>query len=217
MKKSRFSMKIKASFDDGTTEDVKAAALMRQFDIPTIFYWPVNFHMTNEHNGRTSLSDTEQDDIAENFEIGSHTVSHPLLTRIPIETAREEISFSREILQKRFGQEINSFCYPRGYSNPVIQDMVVEAGYTNARSTLVGYVFQSENPYFEQTALHIACNRREYAGLDWMDYGVKLLEIARNVPDGVFHIWGHSWEIEKNGQWERLEKFLKFMKAVTNG
>jgi hypothetical protein len=40
---------------------------------------------------------------------------------------------------------------------------------------------------------------------------------------GVFHLWGHSWEIEEQGQWENLENFLMTMcrwreelKGVTN-
>ena len=27
----------------------------------------------------------------------------------------------------------------------------------------------------------------------------------------VFHLWGHSWEIEKYGMWKDLEKFLKYI------
>ena len=88
---------------------------------------------------------------------------------------------------------------------------VGHAGYLAARSTLVGYVHESENPYFEQTAVHIACKRKEYAGLDWYNYGLKLLEIAHKVPDSVFHIWGHSYEIEQNKQWPILDLFLKEM------
>ena len=28
---------------------------------------------------------------------------------------------------------------------------------------------------------------------------------------GQFHLWGHSWEIEKYGMWQDLEKFFKFV------
>jgi hypothetical protein len=28
---------------------------------------------------------------------------------------------------------------------------------------------------------------------------------------GVFHLWGHSWEIEQEHQWERLEALLAIM------
>lgn len=202
-------MIVKASFDDGTRQDFRIAELMSKYEIPTIFYWPAHLEMANKPKHRKSLTASQQDQIAEYFEIGSHTMSHPLLTRIPIETAEVEISHSRTLLQDRFNQEINSFCYPRGYSNPDIQNLVQDAGYTNARSTLVGYVHESENKFFEQTAVHVGCDRKEYAGLNWFDYGMKLLEVARKVPDSVFHIWGHSYEIDQAKQWEQLEIFLK--------
>lgn len=202
-------MKIKASFDDATAQDVRVADLMRKYDIETVFYWPFYPERANELQGRTSLSEQQMKDIAEDFEIGSHTLTHPLLTRIKPELAYSEISNSREALSDRFDQNIISFCYPRGYSNPQIQQMVVEAGYLNARSTLVGYVHQSENPYFEQTAVHVSCARKEYAGLDWFDYALKLLAIAEKIPDSIFHFFGHSWEIDKNNDWAKLEKMLK--------
>lgn len=207
-------MKIIASFDDATVEDTKAAELMSRHDIETIFYWPAAPEYSNENVGRTSLSPEQMDDIAKDFEIGSHTITHPLLTRIPLDEARVEISQSRKLLQDKFKQPINSFCYPRGYSNPQIQEAVVSAGYSNARSTLVGYVHKSENPYFEQTAVHVSCARKEYAGLDWFDYGIKLLKIASTIPDSVFHIFGHSWEVEKAGEWAKLEMFIKEIKAL---
>lgn len=202
-------MKIKASFDDATVDDLKAADLMAKYEIETIFYWPVMPEIVNEPKGRTSLSEQEQIIIANQFEIGSHTITHPLLTRIPLVQAETEIRVSRGALQQKFNQEINSFCYPRGYANPALQQVVVESGYSNARSTLVGYVHQSENQFFEQTAVHISCDRKEYAGLDWYEYAMKLLDIARVIPDSVFHIFGHSWEIDEHDDWDRFENFLQ--------
>lgn len=34
--------------------------------------------------------------------------------------------------------------------------------------------------------------------------------------NGVFHLWGHSWEIEKYGMWEELEKFLAYVSKTQN-
>jgi hypothetical protein len=40
---------------------------------------------------------------------------------------------------------------------------------------------------------------------------------------GIFHLWGHSWEIEQNSDWERLERVLSYIanrpdvKYVDNG
>ncbi len=40
---------------------------------------------------------------------------------------------------------------------------------------------------------------------------------------GVYHIWGHSWEIDEHADWERLENVFRYISAnpevsyVTNG
>jgi hypothetical protein len=31
---------------------------------------------------------------------------------------------------------------------------------------------------------------------------------------GVFHLWGHSWEIERTGQWPRLHEVLRRMSEL---
>jgi hypothetical protein len=41
-------------------------------------------------------------------------------------------------------------------------------------------------------------------------------------PDAVFHLWGHSWEIEASNMWEQLNTFLKLISSFdcrfeTNG
>jgi hypothetical protein len=35
--------------------------------------------------------------------------------------------------------------------------------------------------------------------------------------DGVFHLWGHSWEIERFGQWENLDRVLRMMGELSPG
>lgn len=201
-------MIVKASFDDASVEDFRVAALMSKYDIPTIFYFPGYPHFANERSGKESLTDDQQQLIAAEFEIGSHTMTHPLLTRVPLGRARTEIANSKKFLEAKFNQEIKSFCYPRGYANPDIQQMVAEAGYTNARSTLVGYIHESENPFFEQTTVHIGCNRKEYGGKSWYEYAKYMLKQAKNTANSVYHLWGHGWEIEKYNAWGEFKQLL---------
>jgi len=37
-----------------------------------------------------------------------------------------------------------------------------------------------------------------------------VIRIKNTAIGGVFHIWGHSWEIEKYKMWDELELFFKF-------
>ena len=43
---------------------------------------------------------------------------------------------------------------------------------------------------------------------DWHQRLLRLLHEAR-ARDGVFHLWGHSWEIEQFGLWSALDELLK--------
>jgi peptidoglycan/xylan/chitin deacetylase (PgdA/CDA1 family) len=76
--------------------------------------------------------------IAAGQRIGSHTASHPWLTRIDAATAKEEISSSRRSLEDRFGVAIQHFCYPYGDWNERVRDLVAEAGYSTACTTKTG-------------------------------------------------------------------------------
>ncbi len=71
-------------------------------------------------------------------DFGSHTLTHPMLSRLGLEEARREISDSRSRLEDRLGNPVPLFCYPRGDFGPAVQRLVQEAGYVAACSTLPG-------------------------------------------------------------------------------
>jgi peptidoglycan/xylan/chitin deacetylase (PgdA/CDA1 family) len=48
------------------------------------------------------------------FEIGAHTVTHPILSKIPYDDAVAEILGSRERVQQEVGQCSPTFCFPNG-------------------------------------------------------------------------------------------------------
>lgn len=73
--------------------------------------------------------------ISAGHEIGSHTLSHPFLTRVSREEAREEIAASRRKLEDLFGRTILHFCYPYGDCDDYVRELVREAGYKTACTT----------------------------------------------------------------------------------
>ncbi|HWI58453.1 MAG TPA: polysaccharide deacetylase family protein, partial [Bacillota bacterium] len=79
-----------------------------------------------------------QEWLAAGHDIGSHTLTHPFLTQLPRAQAQEEISASRKKLEDLFGRPIEHFCYPYGDWNPGVRDLVQEAGYKTACTTLAG-------------------------------------------------------------------------------
>jgi len=80
-------------------------------------------------------------------QIGSHSLTHAFLTRMPLEQAREEISSSKKQLEDRFGIRVKDFCYPYGDWNPAVRDLVVDAGYETACTTQFGVNTLAESPW----------------------------------------------------------------------
>jgi len=69
------------------------------------------------------------------IEIGSHTMNHPILSKIQKEKFYEEINLSKTSLEDKIGCQITSFCYPNsapGDINEQIVEQVKTAGYKGA-------------------------------------------------------------------------------------
>jgi peptidoglycan/xylan/chitin deacetylase (PgdA/CDA1 family) len=69
---------------------------------------------------------------------GTHTVTHPILTRIPVKQAEYEIRYPKEQLGKFLGKDIKYFAYPNGSTddyNADIKKIVIDSGYEMAFTT----------------------------------------------------------------------------------
>ena len=85
--------------------------------------------------------------LAAGHEIGSHTLTHPHLTRISPARAKEEIFASRKKLEDIFGVPIRHFCHPYGDWNAAVRDLVIGAGYETACTTEFGVNSAATSPF----------------------------------------------------------------------
>jgi peptidoglycan/xylan/chitin deacetylase (PgdA/CDA1 family) len=80
-------------------------------------------------------------------EIGSHSLTHPLLPDLPDEQVEEEVASSRRELSRQIGADIPSFCYPNGSYDARTLQAVARAGYECAVTTRWG--LNRRQPQFE--------------------------------------------------------------------
>ena len=64
--------------------------------------------------------------------IGSHSISHPGLTRISLDSCRHELNKSRQIIMDKLGFDAVHFSYPHSMENDNVREVVSEAGYITA-------------------------------------------------------------------------------------
>jgi peptidoglycan/xylan/chitin deacetylase (PgdA/CDA1 family) len=98
---------------------------------------------------REPLMDVAQvrDWLRAGHRIGSHSLSHPYLTRLSMRDAREEIVTSKKKLEDTFGVTVEDFCYPYGNWNETVRDLVMEAGYRTACAADFGVNTAAVSPF----------------------------------------------------------------------
>jgi len=156
-----------------------------------------------------------------NHEVGSHTANHVVLTKCG--NIHEEIEKSKHELEKLTERDVISFCYPYGVYNDNIKELVKEAGYLCARIGEYTGTSLPKDPYEWGITLH-ASNRSPRTTLkiwrqskislkslvDW-EIRAKLLFDLVLEKGGIWHLWGHSWEIELHKDWDKLARVLQYV------
>jgi peptidoglycan/xylan/chitin deacetylase (PgdA/CDA1 family) len=75
---------------------------------------------------------------ANGIEIGSHTLTHPILTNVSDERLRRELQESKSRLEEVLRRPIEQFCYPNGDHDERVRSEVARAGYKIAVTCVGG-------------------------------------------------------------------------------
>jgi hypothetical protein len=228
------------SWDDGNPLDFRIAEMLARFGLRGTFYIP-------RHIDSGVMSESQMQDLSQSFEIGAHTLNHVFLNTTDDTNASIEIKVSKTWVQDVTGKPCTMFCPPAGKHTARHLEHVRAAGYAGVRTVelmsldhprrvnglaILPTTMQS-HPHGAATYLKNAAKRKSignawnyfaYASKgDWTKAAETMMRRAI-ATGGVFHLWGHSWEIEQFGQWKNLEHVLRTMgelrhdaECLTNG
>lgn len=231
---------VTTSWDDEHSSNLKLADLLRATRLRATFYIPTGSLGIGEALTTGDLCDL----AAAGFEIGAHTVTHPVLTDVHGERLRSEVTDCKLRLEEIIGREVASFCYPKGRYNAEVMQALSEAGYRGARTVRMLFCGMPQRPFEIPTTLqtypHEASTyvrnlvkRRALADLarslrdivradDWVALGKALFDKVLKAG-GTWHLFGHSWETERENRWDAVRELLSYVsnrpevQYVTNG
>jgi hypothetical protein len=222
---------ITTSWDDGHPLDLRVAELLTRYALPGTFYVPMSAK-------RATVSSVQLRTLSRHFEIGAHTVDHVVLTRASDLEAREQIVRSRQWVEDNTGIVCRMFCPPEGRYSTRHLAMIEAAGYIGLRGVELTSLDPPRRsgrlmlmPTSVQAYTHPrisfarnAIKRGRFGNLwryitlgrlnDWPGLAAILLR-ETIACGGVFHLWGHSWELQDSGQWWRLEGVLRMLGEVS--
>ena len=225
---------VTTSWDDGHRLDEKLSHLLDRYGLKGTFYISRDYLLTER------LSEAAITAISKKHEIGAHTLTHRDLTKLGPENAAYEMSQSKRWLEDLLGKQVLMFCYPRGIYNQSVVQLVRKAGFRGARTTRTFAIEKVKDPFQLPTSIHaypFPFRRKTGGGFLWgqvlqpfyraypriRELGLPLnalagwRRLAKSVFDTalrkgrVFHLWGHSWEIENHDMWDELEDVFRYI------
>lgn len=122
------------TFDDGYQGVYDNAwPVMREFGYVGVLF-------VTEHLGKPCYMTESQVAalVSQGFELGSHSRTHPNLLAKNNEELEDEIGTYKQELETHFGVPVTSFCYPMGYFDQRVVDVVERAGFVIGVTTQEG-------------------------------------------------------------------------------
>jgi peptidoglycan/xylan/chitin deacetylase (PgdA/CDA1 family) len=99
--------------------------------------------------------------VAQGMSVGAHTISHPILTQMPLELAEREIRECRAGLESHLKRGVWALAYPFGHDGSARareMRMAAEAGYSCAFLNHGGGVSQGTSPRFGLPRAHVTAD-----------------------------------------------------------
>lgn len=214
---------VTTSWDDGHILDLRVAEMLDQHGLTGTFYVAPR---SIEMRAKDRLTSAQLRSIADRFEIGGHTLTHRRLPSLSVAEATDEIGQGKAEVEQTLGRAVTSFAYPGGRYDRRHLGLVRDAGFELAR-TVRRHVTEAAVDRFQ---VHTTVQAYRH----WSDLGAVIRQsqfrpataagrfwswdrLAAAAFDdvlqrgGVFHLWGHSWEIDERGDWGRLDAVLAYI------
>ena len=206
---------VTLSYDDGTKDDIKFLDIINKHNLKCTFNL-VSSWMENE--AHTNQEFVKEHILKKGHELANHGFSHRALDIVRIIQGIQDTLNSRLALERDFGIIVRGMAYPSRIVNRFtkpdlykqIKNYLQELGIVYARSA------GSDNDKFElpedwhcwmPTAHHNNPHIMEYID-KFVALDLSKLTVPNRSPR-LFYLWGHSYEFDRNNNWDRLEEICE--------
>lgn len=199
------------SFDDGTIYDKRFIEILNKYNMPATFnlnsglgdfvwYYEDRFPIRR-------MKIEECDNIYDNHEIASHTLTHPYLTSLSQEELIHQVCADVDNLERTFNRKIESFGVPFSYCNE--REISIIKEHTPIKYLRLSYIKNKNDFTVPGDPYHFGIN----ALYDDLDIYNQIKVFADNkMEKSIFIIAGHSYEFEVKNHWDYIENLIKYIK-----
>ena len=195
------------TYDDGVLQDVRFVELLNQYGLKGTFNLNSAL-MKNEfewvHEKGCVVKRLKTDVVKSLYaghEVASHTLNHPYMHGLSKEEIMWELSQDKRNLEELFGEEIKGFAVPFDYYSDLIAECVKECGFAYGRISEMSYSFRPQNDYYRWKATVFHCEEC------LEELTQQFIETEEELA--LFQIVGHSYDLDTENMWERMENIFQ--------
>jgi peptidoglycan/xylan/chitin deacetylase (PgdA/CDA1 family) len=210
------------SYDDGKVQDRRLVEIFNKYGIKATF---------NLNSGLTSMEERikpeEWKELYAGHEVAVHTYTHPTLARTPKNEILFEYYEDRKFIESVVGHPVRGLAYPNGSANDVCIEMAKAAGLEYGRlaadrysmvKAAMEYDKDSSAPILlgDATGFEIPSDYMRWLPTchhnhDLMGFGKRFMELHKTQYLYMMYVWGHSFEFDKNNDWNIIEEFCEMI------
>lgn len=197
------------SYDDGVTEDIRLIVIMQAhglkgtFNLNSELYAEEGDLRDKPWGNRLTEKEVRELYAKEGIEPAVHGLTHADLRTLPLPQVVGEVMEDRKNLEALFGKEIRGMAYAYGTFNDESVRVLEDCGVLYCRTTATTERFDLPTDWLRLPA---TCHHKNPRLPELTQKFIERNVGARDHAQ-LFYLWGHSYEFEKDGNWEVIEKF----------
>lgn len=205
------SRALTLSYDDCVESDIRLMAIMDRYGLKGTFnlngglysredkVWPEGtIHRRMKKSEATAV-------FAEcGYEVAIHGYEHQSLAEIATVNATTDVLRDRLALEEQFGRVIRGMAYANGSYNDAVVQILRDCGIAYARTTLATRDFKIPTDWLRLPA---TCHHNEP---NLMALAERFITEEKRQPR-LFYLWGHSYEFDRDDNWNVIEAFASYM------
>lgn len=188
------------SYDDGKHADERLLGIFNKYGIKGTFNLNYGLMKNPERIDMEKIKD-----LYEGHEIATHSMTHPTISRCPLTQNAKEILEDRAGLESITGYPVRGHAYPNGSYNEEIKELFSKLGIAYARTA------DWETGSFELPADWMEWKATCHHNYNLMKYAKEFAEFKKPQYLKCMYVWGHSYEFDRDDNWDLIEEFCSYM------
>lgn len=187
------------SYDDGNVADLRLVEIFNKNGIKGSFH--INAGLDNYV---MKLSDDEFRKLYSGHEVSAHSYTHPTIARSPKEQIVQQVIFDRQGLERKCGYPVRGLSYPNGSVSDEVVSVLESCGVEYARTVESTKWFSFPDNYLRWNP---TCHHSD----NLIERGKEFLDLHKTQYLFMMYVWGHSYEFDRENNWELMEEFCEMM------